>query len=245
MQKHTIPLLLFSLLLLWGLTACGSEPVAPDGPAQGEPLSVVTTIFPEYDWVQEILGEDSAADVTLLLDSGVDLHSYQPTAEDIITITDCDLLIYAGGESDRWVEQALQESGRQDRAVLCLMDVLGDAVKEEELIEGMEAEEVAASEDGPEYDEHVWLSLKNAQVLCSAIAGTLSDLDPEHEDTYIANAAAYNQKLAALDGEYAAAVQDASHILHIGQPLFWGTKEAYLNRPAGTFIPPRKGGEVQ
>ena len=210
MQKHTIPLLLFSLLLLWGLTACGSEPVAPDGPAQGESLSVVTTIFPEYDWVQEILGEDSAAGVTLLLDSGVDLHSYQPTAEDIITITDCDLLIYVGGESDRWVEQALQESGRQDRAVLCLMDVLGDAVKEEELIEGMETEEADASEDGPEYDEHVWLSLKNAQVLCSAIAGALSDLDPEHEDTYTANAAAYNHKLAALDGEYAAAVQSGS-----------------------------------
>ena len=110
--------------------------------AVGKKLSIVCTIFPEYDWVREILGSKAdSADITYLLDNGVDLHSYQPTAEDIMKISTCDLFIYVGGESDEWVEDALSQAQNKDMKVINLMEVLGDKAKEEEIKEGMQEEE--------------------------------------------------------------------------------------------------------
>ena len=148
----------------------------------------------------------------MLLDTGVDLHSYQPTVDDIIKISDCDIFIYVGGESDAWVSDALGESSKPDRVVLSLMDLLGDDVKEEELVEGMEAEaEEEEAEEETEYDEHVWLSLRNARIFCAAITDALSALDGDCAEHYAANAAAYDEKLAALDGEFQALVQGAAY----------------------------------
>ena len=105
-------------------------------------LRIVTTIFPEYDWVREVLGDQAEhADVTMLLDNGVDLHSYQPTADDIIKISECDLFIYVGGESDAWIEDALKESKNKNQKVINLLDVLKDTVKIEEIVPGMQDEE--------------------------------------------------------------------------------------------------------
>ena len=208
-MKRMISLLLVLTLTAGVLAGCGRQnaPTASDDTK----LSIVTTIFPEYDWVREIVGEKADhAEITLLLDSGVDLHSYQPTAADMIKISDCDLFIYVGGESDRWVADALQEAVNKDMVVLNLLDVLGDRVEEEKIVEGMEADEEKGEEDGPEYDEHVWLSLKNAETLCSAISVALQQIDPANKDTYAANAAAYTQKLAALDAKYQAAVDTAA-----------------------------------
>lgn len=144
----------------------------------------------------------------MLLDNGVDLHSYQPTADDIVKIADCDLFLYVGGESDGWVDDALAGAANKDRKVINLLDVLGAQVKEEETVEGMENEEedAAADADDPEYDEHVWLSLKNAETLCEAIANALEDLDEQNKDTYAANLTAYTDRLAALDAAYQTAV---------------------------------------
>ena len=126
--------------MVGSLFAYSSEYTAAEKSADS--LQIVTTIFPEYDWVKQILGDNPAdAQVTMLLDNGVDLHSYQPTAEDILKISTCDLFIYVGGESDEWVEDALQEATNKDMVVINLLDVLGDKVKEEELVEGMEGEE--------------------------------------------------------------------------------------------------------
>ena len=208
-MKRVISLLLVLTLTAGVLAGCGRQnaPTASDDTK----LSIVTTIFPEYDWVREIVGEKADhAEITMLLDSGVDLHSYQPTAADMIKISDCDLFIYVGGESDRWVADALQEAVNKDMVVLNLLDVLGDRVEEEKIVEGMEADEEKGEEDGPEYDEHVWLSLKNAETLCSAISDALQQIDPANKDIYAANAAAYTQKLAALDAEYQAAVDTAA-----------------------------------
>ena len=206
----------FCLLLAAGiLGGCGkaesSSISAPSASQSGsKPLKIVTTIFPEYDWVREILGDKAdKAEVTMLLDNGVDLHSYQPTADDIIKISDCDLFIYVGGESDGWVEDALKEATSKDMQVINLLDVLGEQVKEEEVVEGMEAEE-EESEDEPEYDEHVWLSLKNAETLCNAINDALETIDPANKDVYAANAAAYLEKLTALDSEYQSMVDNAA-----------------------------------
>ena len=162
--------------------------------------------------MREILGDKADhAEVTMLLDNGVDLHSYQPTADDIIKISDCDLFIYVGGESDGWVEDALKEAANKDMQVINLLDVLGEQVKEEEVVEGMEAEEEEPEdEDEPEYDEHVWLSLKNAETLCNAITDALEEIDPANKDAYAVNAASYLEKLAVLDGEYQTVVDNAA-----------------------------------
>ena len=162
--------------------------------------------------MREILGDKADhAEVTMLLDNGVDLHSYQPTADDIIKISDCDLFIYVGGESDGWVEDALKEATNKEMQVINLLDVLGEQVKEEEVVEGMEAEEEESEDENePEYDEHVWLSLKNAETLCNAITDALEEIDPANKDAYAASAASYLEKLAALDGEYQTVADNAA-----------------------------------
>ena len=217
-MKKIISVLLAVLMLAGILTGCGKGSTG-----NNEKLSIVTTIFPEYDWVMNILGEKAPdADVTMLLDNGVDLHSYQPSADDIIKISRCDLFIYVGGESDGWVEDALKEVTNKDMIVIDLLDVLGDAVKEEEVKEGMEAEEHDHDhedehdeeehdhEEEVEYDEHVWLSLKNAAVLVGAIRDALVSLDAENADSYTANASDYIEKLNAIDADYQAVIDAAA-----------------------------------
>lgn len=232
-MKRIFSLFLAAALALALLAGCGTntQSAASDGAAKK--LSIVTTTFPEYDWVMNILGERAAdVEVTMLLDSGVDLHSYQPTVDDIVKLSACDLFLYVGGESDEWVDDALAEATNENMVVLKLLDVLGDSVKEEELVEGMEHdhdhdhdedhdhEEDHEHEDDhdeghdhdeeePKYDEHVWLSLKNAASLCQTIADALAQMDPGHAEAYRANAAAYIEKLSALDAEYRAAVDAA------------------------------------
>ena len=194
--------------------AASSSMAASTAGTQQDKMKIVTTIFPEYDWVKQILGSQAEnADVIMLLDNGVDLHSYQPTADDIIKISDCDLFVYVGGESDGWAEDALKEATNSERKVIDLLEVLGSRVKEEEVVEGMEADEddEEGENEGPEYDEHVWLSLKNAETLCGAISEALQQIDPEHSSTYAANTAAYTQKLAELDAGYQAAVDAAAY----------------------------------
>ena len=184
--------------------------VAPAKAEAAKQVSIVTTIFPEYDWVREILGDKAdSAEITMLLDNGVDLHSYQPTADDIIKLSDCDLFVYVGGESDGWVEDALKSAANKDRKVINLLEVLGDSVKEEETVEGMQEEE--EDQEEKEYDEHVWLSLKNAKTLVDAISAALQEIDPDNKDAYAANADAYGQKLSALDAEYQKAVSAGTY----------------------------------
>lgn len=208
MKKYVLTIV--GILAAVCLAACG---VANSAGASGEKkISIVTTIFPEYDWVKNILGDNPAnAEVTMLLNNGVDLHSYQPTADDILKVSTCDLFIYVGGESDEWVEGALKEAVNKDMKVINLLDVLGDAVKEEEVVEGMQAEEEEheGEEEGPEYDEHVWLSLKNAAVLTDAISKALQEMDAANAKTYKSNSDAYIAKLNELDKKYADAVAKA------------------------------------
>ena len=209
-MKKTLALFLSLMLLISVLSGCGSQTTPTTDTDQ---LSIVCTIFPEYDWVKNLLGDEAKnAELTLLLDSGVDLHSYQPTADDIIKISTCDMFIYVGGESDAWVEDALKEATNKDMVVINLLEVLGDSVKEEEVVEGMEAEEepdAEEQEEEPEYDEHVWLSLKNAKLLCSYIAQQLALIDEANAQRYTNNADAYIAKLDALDAEYQTAVDSA------------------------------------
>lgn len=193
MKKFFI--LLALLLTTASFSACGSEKSVQDGK-----IKVVATIFPVYDWTREIIGEDKNFDLTLLMDKGVDLHSFQPSAEDMLKVSECDVFIYVRGESDKWVSDALKNATNKNMVVVNLMDVLGDKVKPEEHVEGMEEDH--EHEEEIENDEHIWLSLKNAQILCDAITEALSKVAPAQADTLKKNSAAYKEKLAALDQKY-------------------------------------------
>jgi zinc transport system substrate-binding protein len=140
MNKKIISILLAVLLLVSSLYGCSNK--SSNTSNDTKKMNIVCTIFPQYDWVRQILGNlTSNTELTFLLDKGVDLHSYQPTVDDIVKVSECDLFIYVGGESDEWVEDVLKSANNKDMVVLNLLEVLGDSVKEEEVVEGMEEEE--------------------------------------------------------------------------------------------------------
>ena len=177
-------------------------------------LSIVCTIFPVYDWVKQILGEKfDDCNVTLLLDNGVDLHNYQPTANDIINISTCDMFIYVGGESDDWVDGVLASANNDKMAKINLLEVLGGDAKEEEMLDGMEVEDEADGSETHALDEHIWLSLKNAQKLCGYISAKLCEIDSANSSVYSQNAENYIGKLSTLDKKYQTATDTDGDIV--------------------------------
>ena len=207
-------------------------------------ISIVCTTFPQYDWVKNILGEEAERfNVTLLLDNGVDMHSYQPAVKDIATAGSSNLFIYVGGESDTWVEDALKEAKNKDLKAINLMETLGNSVKEEEVVEGMQEERESlghsheksskekqeqtqkeshensqeingqkeAADEEPEYDEHIWLSIRNAVIMVKNIEKAIEHLDSDNEKVYQTNAENYIKKLDTLDKQYANTIQNAKY----------------------------------
>ena len=257
-MKKFFSLVTAAAMLAVSVSACGFNSVEAESVSGHDRIQIVTTIFPEYDWVKNVLGDNPAdAEVTMLLDKGVDLHSFQPTAEDILKISTADMFIYVGGESDEWVDDVLKEAVNKDMVVINLLESLGDSVKEEEVVEGMQEEEHDHHDDEDdhdhdgesthdehpgeeslnhgteeehheeheaegeheghhheegetEYDEHVWLSLRNAEVLTEKISEGIQSLDPANAETYRKNTEMYVDKLKKLDEEYRKTVEEAS-----------------------------------
>lgn len=144
----------FAMLVLAAaltFTACSAEK-SEKTPAQKK-VSIVATIYPQYDWLKNVLGDRlDAVDLKLLIKNGTDLHSYKPSAQDIAAIASADMVVYVGGESDEWIEKALSATPKAGRVQVNLMEALGDRVKEEEVVEGMEHEH--HHEHGEEAEEH-------------------------------------------------------------------------------------------
>lgn len=180
---------------------------------------ILCTTFAAYDWVREILGDTDTFTCRMLVDNGVDLHSYQPSAQDIMKIADCRMLVYVGGESDTWVSDALAESGNEDIVAISLLDLVGDRALNEVELEGVEGHhhhdhddedhdhdehghEAEITDHDEHYDEHVWLSLKNAIVCTETLADAITKLDSCNSQKYAANAKSYTGKLEALDADY-------------------------------------------
>ena len=202
MKKITGYVFVFFLLFIMIFSGCNQS--KKQDPAK---QSIICTIFPQYDWARQILDEKiDNFNLTLLLNNRIDLHNYQPSVDDIIKISNCDLFIYVGGESDEWVNDILEQASNKDMIVINLLEILGDGVKIEDYIEGMQIEEdhddIHDHDHETEHDEHVWLSLKNAKIFCAAIADALSSLDTENTGIYQNNMVSYINKLAALDLEY-------------------------------------------
>lgn len=199
MTKKITAVLLAAICLITLFCSCGKT----NGEQNAEKISIVCTVFPYYDWVRNIVGENENVNITLLLDSGTDLHSYQPTAADIVTISSADIFIYTGGTSDEWVTDVLKTSQNEETVILPMMSNLP-----EESLFCVEAigETEHHHEEGEEHhhasDEHIWLSLKNAMKLCEIIKNVLCDLDPDNKDTYTANFSDYYTQLENLDKAY-------------------------------------------
>ena len=203
-----------------GSSVTESSSVAESNSEETKKLSIVTTIFPAYDWVKQIVGDNKNVEISFLIDKGVDLHSYQASAADIAKITDSDLFVYVGGESDGWAEDIIKEN--PNLKYINMVDSIGEAALAEELVEGMQdeeehdhegeehaheegehAHEEGEHEDGEEeIDEHVWLSIKNAETIVSAIEAKLAEIDPDNKAEYEKNANDYLAKLDELDKEY-------------------------------------------
>lgn len=164
-------------------------------------VNIICTIFPEYDWARNIIDteNDTKTTLSLLVKNGVDLHSYQPSATDIINLQTCDVLMYVGGESDKWIDEVLENATNKNMIVINLMEVLKNHIKEEEIVEGMQTEHHHEEENEIEYDEHVWLSLKNAKIICEHFTKILCNLVPENALEYQTRLENYLKKLDSMD----------------------------------------------
>ena len=226
MKKIGFIAIIFALFMMFVACGADSEKKAP----ANKKISVVASIYPQYDWLKNVIGERAdAVDLKLLIKNGMDMHSYKPSAKDIATIAGADMVVYVGGESDEWIEKALDATPKEGRIAVNMMKVLGDRVKEEEVVDGMQAEEHhhehgeeaeehehehhehAEKHEEVENDEHIWLSLKNAWILVNALFQSLSKVDSANSSIYTANAVLYNAKLWALDSEFASAISGAEN----------------------------------
>jgi len=224
---------LFIATLACGCSAPGADETK-SGPAQkqgSDGISIVCTVFPQYDWVRQILGDNAAnIELTILQVGRADLHNFQPSVSDIAKLSTCDLFIYIGGESDGWAEGALRQAANPEMVTINLLELLGEEALQEDsdtIIEDAHDDHDDDHDDDDddhddhddddhddehdgEHDEHVWLSLRNAELFCRAIADAISALDPDNADEYAANLEAYTEKLSALDDKYRAVVSGAA-----------------------------------
>ena len=228
-MKRLLSLLLAGVLLLGTLCGCSAPAKQEEG------LSVVATIFPQYDFARQVMG--SSDDLTMLLRPGQEVHSYEPTPQDIIAIQNCDLFIYVGGESDAWIEDVLEGMDTSHMVILSLMDLVDPL--EEDTDSVLENPEEHSHEDGEathlhqeEYDEHVWTSPKNAMLITQAICDALCGIDPSNAQTYRQNTAAYLEQLDGLDQDFREVISNASRdTLIFGDrfPLLYFVREYGLN----------------
>lgn len=197
MWKKYLSIALALLLGLSCLSACAER-------EKSEELSIVCTVFPLYDWTKHILGEDTEAELSFLTDKGADLHSFQPSAEDMVRVASADLVIFVGGPSDAWLREALKSKTEGEALELSSLDGMR--------LSAVSDESGHSHEDGHahETDEHLWLSLKNAQVAVKGICDALSRIDPQGAEGYRARASSYTEKLSALDRAYEAAVSSVA-----------------------------------
>lgn len=194
---------LLSVSLMFCLSGCG---IAEEKKDDGR-LKVVATVFAEYDFLRNIAGD--AVNLSMLMMPGADLHAFDPTPKDIMEVQEADLFVTIGGESDAWSEKIIDSIDSNKLQTVRLMDCV-DHVVEEELVEGMEAED---DEDGhgeeKEFDEHVWTSPKNAVQIVEKLRDKLCRMDEANAELYQDNAKSYIKKLQKLDEAFTELVQNA------------------------------------
>jgi zinc transport system substrate-binding protein len=232
-MKKVVSVVLFAAIMLLCVCGCSAENNAKE---KNDRLSVVTTIFPAYDFARQVFGD--TADITLLLKPGTESHSYDPSARDIVKIDKCDLFIYNGGESDSWVENILEAADEVNAYRMT------DAVSmiEEELSEGMQSDE--HDDDDTEYDEHIWTSPKNAALIVDGIKEAAIRIAPENGELYSQAAESYIAQINALDEKFSELLSGEDRYFVFGDrfPLLYFFREYGLNYYAAF---PGCGSEVE
>lgn len=219
MMRKKIVVFMVLLVLAVGVTGCAQNTAAKNAESAGK-ISIVTTIFPVYDFARAIAG--GQAELTMLVKPAAEVHSYDPSPADIIKIQEADVFIYIGGENDAWVSTILESMDTSNKKIIRLMDAVKPV--EEETVEGMEAEEeevvakttqnkTEPAEEEIEYDEHIWTSPKNAILMVNEIAVALAEIDPQNAAVYTQNAADYTAQIQAVDDEIAGIVAVAPNKL--------------------------------
>ena len=207
-MKKVLIYMLAALLIAAAFAGCAQNTGTSQAGNDDGKISVVTTIFPPYDFARAVSG--GKANVTMLIDPGAEVHTFDPTPEDMIKIQDCDVFIYTGGENDAWVDTVLESMDTGGKQIVRLMDAVTPL--EEETVEGMQAEEEAeggeAEEEG-EFDEHVWTSPKNAMLMVDAIAAAMGKADAANADAYKKNVADYDAQISEVDGRIQSIVDSA------------------------------------
>ena len=198
-MKRVLSLVL-ALVMLFSLAACS-------GAARRARVQIVTTSFPLYDWTRNIVGDTEGVEITWLMDSGVDPHSFQPTTKDLVFVSDCDVFVYVGGESEAWADDAVSSMKNENALVVKLLDGLQEAALAEEDVPGAEPEHEEEEEGA--LDEHIWMSLRAAQLCVTMICDALCAVDSENAETYTENAEHYCDALHELDHDYASAISES------------------------------------
>jgi len=200
MKKHRFALFLTALVLLSAAALIFTAHSARTGEKQAQGtdgrIKIVATIFPQYDFARAVAG--GRADVSMLVRPGTEIHSFEPSPQDIISLRNADVFIYIGGDSDAWVGEILASIDAPDMKILRLIDHV-DAL-DEETVEGMQ-EEDEEEEEGAK-DEHIWTSPANAIILIRAIADAICEADPQNADIYRANAESYAEAVSKIGLEF-------------------------------------------
>lgn len=209
MTKRLLCLVLMIALALCALSGC-SKSEEDEGK-----LKIVCTVFPQYDWMRNIIGETDRVELTLLISNGNDMHSYEPSAADIMKIADCDMIVYLGEGIDGWVSEAIERSGREDLKKIALAECEGVTLRN--ISSASHTHDHGEHDDHDDHDghdhgaldEHLWLSLNNATALTEALCDAICELDPENAQSYRDNAERYILALADLRLDFEAAVARA------------------------------------
>lgn len=169
-------------------------------------LNIVCANFPEYDWVRNIIEGSESIDVWLLIDDGTDIHSFQPSVDDMLKVSNCDMFIYAGGENAKWMNELLDNAENENMTVIDMLDFPYAYV-----ISTEHEHDEEYSDEVHVYDEHVWLSLSNAKNVCRYIYECLVYMDETHKDLYEANYESYIARLTELDDAYEQAIEESKN----------------------------------
>ena len=201
-MKKILSVLLIAVLLI-SFCACAKK---QDRPSQEEKITIVSTVFPPYDYIRAITKDVEGIENIMLLAPGNESHSYEPSVSDIAQIKNADLFLYIGGESDEWVDGVLETTGSEN--AIALKTLVKTLEENDEGILTEEEEETAAVEgkkeaEEPEIDEHIWTSLRNSQLLVKKLCEKLCELKPENATDFKLNAEDYCKKLKDLDADFA------------------------------------------
>lgn len=158
---------------------------------------VVVSNFASYDFLRAIIGNHSEVELIFLIGPGKDAHSYDPTAQDLITIQKADLFVYVGGEMEKWSDKVLDSIEKDKTKLICIADFVN--TMEEQEVDGAEAEEEMEEEGA--FDEHVWTSPENAIKMVNVLEQAMEGIDSKNSNAYQENAEKYIAQIKEVDSK--------------------------------------------